>query len=119
MTRARPEALIDLLLASAPLRGATDVRKRAPLFEETWRAALQGELEVPGKVSSEAAKDLLKIALGLCEAAGISGPDLTNLYNARRDAGVFANPADLETLLATAASELLAMMAGPSAKETA
>lgn len=119
MTRARPEALIDLLLASAPLRGYADIGKRAPDFEATWRAALAGKLETPEKVSLEAVKDLLKIALSLCEAAGIDGTELTDIYNVRRDAGEFATPAELETLLAAAAGELLTMMAGQEIRRDA
>ena len=110
MTRARSEAVIGLLLVSAPLRGVADVRERAPHFEEMWNAALRDDLEAPEKVPSEAAKDLLNIAISLCEAAGVKGIELTELYNDRRDAGEFATAAELGTLLATAAVELLTMM---------
>lgn len=106
----RPLALTELLLITAPLRGLPEVKRRAPHFDEVWRAVVKGDA-VALKLHTAAAKDLLRAALSLCEAAGIDRADLTQFYNDRRDAGEFGVPADLDALFTTAAENFLAMLA--------
>jgi hypothetical protein len=113
------ERPIELLLASAPLRKLPDISKRAPAFEAAWAAALAGDATAPIMVPEAAAKQLLRTALGLCEALGINGVERTQIYNDRIDAAEQASPADLDQLIATAAEELLKIMAGKPTKDAA
>jgi hypothetical protein len=111
----RADIPLNLLLASAVLRKLPDINRRAPLFEAAWQAARMGEVETVSAVPMDAAKRLLRTALGLCEATGIDRADLTAFYNDRRDAGDFAIATDLDQLVTEMAKELLAIMGATNA----
>lgn len=107
----RNERPIDLLLASAPLRRLPDVAKHAPAFERVWLEELKGESGDAVMPTTEAAKRLLRAALGVCEAAGIDGRDMVELFNDRLDAADTATPAELNKLIADMGEQLLTLMA--------